>query len=117
MSQPPKSTIRAPAARWLALSGVCLSKGRLPVEKRRGERSFRFAPSVLLPERLRRYSAGAPSVDRRLILERGRSPDANCVRAVLLPERLRELRLRRPRRFAIRRRTLLHGRGKGTVAL
>ena len=32
-------------------------------------------------------------------MPRGRSPDSRCVRAVLLPERLRELRLRRQRRL------------------
>src|SRR5258706_12267993 len=59
MSQPPKSTIRAPAARCNSLSGVILGKfaTRKKIEKGSGKRWRLPDPSVLLPERL------APSVD------------------------------------------------------
>src|SRR5487761_2084340 len=92
MSQPPKSTMRAPAARWVALSDVAFGT-RPPGGKGKGRRGcLRVAPSVLLPERLRPRDAaalpGAPSV--------GRASDApaalqivSVLRAVLLPERFR----------------------------
>src|SRR5665213_4352727 len=51
MSQPPKSTIRAPSARCTALSGVVLSTCDLRKNKRGRRGGCRGAPSVLLPER------------------------------------------------------------------
>src|SRR6185503_16341086 len=56
MSQPPKSTMRAPAARWRALRGVVFGIASPLRERKRGEQASLARPSVLAPERL------APSV-------------------------------------------------------
>src|SRR5512143_1564533 len=92
MSQPPKSTIRAPAARWMALSGVVFGTVS-PARKEKGRRGwFRVAPSVLLPERLRPRDAaalpGAPSVGRASTASAALQI-VSVLRAVLLPERFR----------------------------
>src|SRR5438477_5725221 len=54
MSQPPKSTMRAPAARWMALSGVLLST-LSPGRKGKGEAADPLRP--VCPFYLRDYGA------------------------------------------------------------
>src|SRR6476661_351517 len=54
MSQPPKSTMRAPAVRWVSFSGV-FDGTRSGLQKRKGPvRAMRLTPLSLVPERLRR---------------------------------------------------------------
>src|SRR4029079_9233789 len=90
MSQPPKSTMRAPAARCRALRGVVFSKAS-PANKEKGVVRAIPLASPLCPGYLRDLT---PSVDGRpsLSRDRGYAPDPT----VLLPESLRVLPLRRP---------------------
>src|SRR3569623_2233148 len=97
MSTPPKSTMRAPAARWTALRDVVCGKIAPGMDKKKRSSVVPLRPSVLLPERLRRDRtdrAGAPSVGpprrRATHAPRDRSPDRCRVLAVLLPERYRD---------------------------
>src|SRR5690242_1820841 len=70
MSKPPKSTIRAPLARWTALRGVVFGMGAPESSKRRRGDANRFAPprlSFYLRDcggYASRVAAGAPSVGR-----------------------------------------------------
>src|SRR5207245_1685280 len=98
MSQPPKSTILAPAARCAALSGVCRSMASPGQQKKGDTVDSGLAPSVLLPERLRRRTKAAPdapSVGRPNALGRPLSRLVAAPAQSWVPERLRELRLRR----------------------
>src|SRR4029078_5391281 len=110
MSKPPKSTMRAPDARWSALSGVVLCT-RKPRPK--NERAARMPAAPRLSfylrdcDRKKRIRAtGAPSVDRAYSVLRDHSPDRVPRRAVLLPERFRAYAFGGVRL----RRALLHGR-------
>ena len=101
MSQPPKSTMRAPAARWTALSGVCLQHALLPAEREKGEAVVPLRP--VCPFYLR--DCGAMQRSRRCPFGGPPSPRAAALQIDLLsaqsslPERFRELRLRRRRRL------------------
>src|SRR5438552_15069334 len=115
MSQPPKSTIFAPAARCRALSGVVLS---MPFDLEHGRTKGQSSISALprLSFYLRDCGALVACTLRRCPFGGQREPNQSraaalqmidAVRAVLLPERSRELRLRRqPLNFGC---ALLHG--------
>src|SRR5438552_13019309 len=95
MSQPPKSTIFAPAARCTALSGVCLSTAS-PGRQKRANHRHRFRP--VCPFYLRDCGAMLLAPDAPSVGHPFRRPLSRLVAAPAqswVPERLRELRLRR----------------------